>query len=100
MLVEILIVYLIYLSISAKILLDSERESSLFLNIFFFFFFKNNFYFGCARSSLAAHRLPLFCCEQGLLCSCGVWVSHSGGFSCSTAWALGTPSSVLVVPQF
>ena len=22
------------------------------------------------------------CCEQGLLSSCGAWVSHCGGFSC------------------
>jgi len=29
------------------------------------------------------------CAQQGLLCSCGVWASHCGGFSCCRARALG-----------
>ena len=29
------------------------------------------------------------CGEQGLLSSCGMWVSHCGGSSCCGAWGLG-----------
>ena len=35
------------------------------------------------------------CRELGLLCSCGSWASHYGGFSCCGAQALGTWASVL-----
>ena len=39
-------------------------------------------FFGFAGSSLLCR---LFCCwgEGGLVCSCSVWDSHCGGFSCS-----------------
>ena len=41
--------------------------------------------------------LGLCCCahafssssQQGLLCSCGVWASHCGAFSCCRARSLG-----------
>ena len=49
--------------------------------------------FGCAESSLL-HRLSSSCGEQGLLSSCGAWVSHCGGFSCCGAQTLGALASV------
>ena len=38
------------------------------------------------------------CCEWGLLSSCGVWASHSCGFSCCRVWALRRMGSVVAVP--
>ena len=45
----------------------------------------------------AAARTFSSCNEQGLLSSCGVWVSHCGGFSYCRTQALGTRASTLAV---
>ena len=44
---------------------------------------------GCTRAFSS-------CSEQVLLASCGVWVSHCGGFSCGGVPALGMQASVVV----
>ena len=38
------------------------------------------------------------CAERGLLCICGVWASHYGGFSCCGARALGAWASAVAAP--
>ena len=53
------------------------------------------FIFGCVEFSLLC-QLFSTCGQQGLLCSCGVWAFHCGGFSCCRAWALGMQASVAV----
>ena len=52
--------------------------------VFFAFLF---FFFDCAGSLLPQGLFPS-CGEHRLLCSCGVWASHRGGFFCCRAWAL------------
>ena len=52
------------------------------------FFFNLFYFFGCA-GSLLLQRLFSSCGEQGLRSSCDAQASHSGGFSCYKAWALG-----------
>ena len=57
-------------------------------------FLKNNFiYFLFGYAGL--HCCSGFfssCSKEGLISSCGVWASHSGGFSCCRAWTLGLSS--------
>ena len=45
--------------------------------------------------SLLQHGAFSSCGEQGLLSSCGAWVSQCGGFSCWGAQTLGTWASVV-----
>ena len=52
----------------------------------------------CIYIYLLLAVLCLCCCEWGLLSSCGVWASHSCGFSCCRVWALRRMGSVVVVP--
>ena len=68
-----------------------------FLNIcigYFFFINIHVFIFGGAGSSLLL-RLFSSCDEKGLLCSCGLWASHSHGFFGCRARALGAWASVV-----
>ena len=55
------------------------------------------FSFGCAGSSLPCAEF-LEMRDQGLLLSWGAQASHCSGFSCCTAWALGTWASVTAAP--
>ena len=52
---------------------------------------KKMFIYGCAGSSLL-RGLFSSCGERGLLLSRGAWASHSCGFSCCRAQALGCMS--------
>ena len=55
-------------------------------------------YFWGAGSSLQ-HAISLSSCgEQGLFSSGSAWVSHCGGFSRCTAWAVGCPGSAAASP--
>ena len=59
-------------------------------------FLKNFFvYFWLYWVFSAVHGVYLVA-AMGLLSSCGVWVSHCGGFSCCRAWALDVQNLVVV----
>ena len=52
------------------------------------------FIYGCVGSSLL--RVLSLVRWAGATLHCSAWASHSSGFSCCRAWALGTQASVVV----
>ena len=62
------------------------------LSLFSFFFFVSCDFFCFNLIFLALAVLSPYCCEWGLLSSCGAPASHCGGFSCCRAQALGCTS--------
>ena len=69
--------------------LKDFKQTVGLITIAFFFFFKRTLKFFFKKTHLFLAVLGLHCCtgffsscgEPGLLCSCGPWASHCGGFS-------------------
>ena len=75
-------------------LLKLCHSSTHTLSFLFFFVYLFIYYFGCVGSSLL--RVGFLQLQQaGATLRCGAQASHSSGFSCCGAWALGRRASVV-----